>query len=58
LIADPTVFVSKDQATITLARLLLTRKPAEARKLLDPLRTKAGSVGQVAVKLYGDLPPQ
>ena len=38
LIAHPTIFVSKEQATITLARYLAPKKPAEARKLLDPLR--------------------
>jgi predicted negative regulator of RcsB-dependent stress response len=58
LMAHPTVFVSKDQAQITLARYLVTRNPAEARKLLDPLRTQGGGVGQVAISLYGELPPQ
>jgi predicted negative regulator of RcsB-dependent stress response len=58
LMAHPTVFVSKEQAQITLARYLSTRNPAEARKLLDPLRTQGGSVGQVAISLYGELPPQ
>ena len=58
LMAHPTVFVSKEQAQITLSRYLLTRNPAEARKLLDPLRTQGGSVGQVAISLYGELPPQ
>jgi hypothetical protein len=50
--------VSKDQAQMTLARYLVTRNPAEARKLLDPLRTQGGGVGQVAISLYGELPPQ
>jgi len=58
LMAHPTVFVSKEQAQITLARFLMTRNPAEARKLLDPLRTQGGSVGQVAITLYGELPTQ
>jgi tetratricopeptide (TPR) repeat protein len=56
LMAHPTLFVSKDQATIALARALLTTKPEEARKLLDPLRTQPTSVGQVALTLYGQLP--
>ena len=58
LMAHPTLFVSKDQATLTLARYLIVKNPAEARKLLDPLRTVKGSVGQVAITLYAELPPQ
>jgi predicted negative regulator of RcsB-dependent stress response len=58
LIKNPTVFVSKEQATITLARLIAPKKPAAARKLLDPLRNVPGSVGQVALQVYGELPPQ
>lgn len=58
LIAHPTIFVSKEQATITLARYLAPKKPAEARKLLDPLRAEPGSVGQVALSIYSELPVQ
>ncbi len=58
LMAHPTAFVSKDQAQITLARYLMLKNPAEARKLLDPLRSQPGGVGQVALTLYGQLPPQ
>ena len=58
LIANPTIFVSKEQASITLARFLAQKKPAEARKLLDPLRNQQGPVGQVALSLLGELPPQ
>lgn len=58
LMDNPTVFVSKDQATIALARMLAPTKPAEARKLLDPLRAKPGVVSQTALQAYGDLPPQ
>ncbi len=58
LMAHPTIFVSKEQAQITLARFLMIRNPAEARKLLEPLRTAGGSVGQVALTLYGELPTQ
>ena len=56
LIAHPTLFVSKEQASIALARALLPTKPEEARKILDPLRTQADAVGQVALTLYGQLP--
>ena len=57
LMAHPTIFVSSDQASIALARGLLTSKPAEARKILDGLRNRPGSVGQVALTMYGQLPP-
>jgi hypothetical protein len=58
LMDNPTVFVSKDQAAIMLARMLAPTKPAEARKLLDPLRAKPGPVSQSAIGAYADLPPQ
>ena len=58
LIAKPTIFVSKEQAAITLARYLMPTKPAEARKLLDPLRNQPGEVGQVALQVYGEIAPQ
>lgn len=56
LIAHPTLFVSKDQATITLAHFLMLKKPAEARKLLDPLKTQNGPAGQAALTLLGQIP--
>ena len=58
LMANPTVFVSADQATISLARYLAPKKPAEARKLLDPLRSRQGNVGQVALSLLAEIPQQ
>ena len=58
LIKNPTVFVSKDQATMALARLIGPKRPAEARKLLDPLRNTPGIVGQLALQLEGELPAQ
>jgi len=57
LMAHPTVYVSAQQATITLARNIMSKKPADARKLLDPLRSQQGPVGQLALQLYGELPP-
>lgn len=56
LMAHPTMFVSKDQAAITLARFLMTKKPAEARKLLDPIKTQNNEAGQIALTLYGQIP--
>ena len=58
LIANPTVFVSTDQSTMLLARFLAPTKPAEARKLLEPLRTRIGRVGQMALSLLAELPQQ
>jgi predicted negative regulator of RcsB-dependent stress response len=58
LIAKPTVFVSSEQATISLARFLAQKKPAEARKLLEPLRSRLGNVGQTALSLLGEIPQQ
>jgi predicted negative regulator of RcsB-dependent stress response len=58
LIASPTIFVSKEQATMVLARYLMLKKPAESRKLLDPLRTQPGAVSQAALTLLGEMPPQ
>lgn len=56
LIANPTVLVSKEQATIALARLMMKDRPAEARKLLEPLRTNPGAVSRVAITLLGEIP--
>lgn len=58
LIDHPTLFVSKEQATLSLARFLAPKKPAEARKLLEPLRNAQGSVSTLALNLIGELPPQ
>jgi predicted negative regulator of RcsB-dependent stress response len=56
LIDDPTVLVSKEQATITLARLLSKNNPAEARKLLEPLRAERSAVSRAAITLLGEIP--
>ena len=58
LMAKPTVFVSREQAAIMLARYLASTKPAEARKLLQPLIDTPGGVSQVAVGVSASLPPQ
>jgi predicted negative regulator of RcsB-dependent stress response len=58
LMAHPTLFVSKDQATISLARTIAHTKPDEARKLLEPLRTQTGPVSQAAINALGELPGQ
>jgi predicted negative regulator of RcsB-dependent stress response len=58
LIAEPTVFVSREQATIALARVLGPTKPAEAKKLLDPLRALPAPIGPTAIQAYGELQSQ
>jgi len=58
LMVKPSIFVSKEQAAIMLARYLAVKKPAEARKLLDPLRNLPGAVGQVALQAYGEIGAQ
>jgi hypothetical protein len=54
----PTVFVSKAQATISLARYVARKNPAAARKLLEPLKTETGAVSQEVVTLLSQLPVQ
>ncbi len=58
LIANPTLLVSKEQATIELAKLLAPTKPAEAKKLIDPLRAQTGPVSQAAAGALGETPLQ
>jgi len=53
--AHPTIFVSKEQAAIALARGIAPSKPAEARKLLEPLRTQPGAISQAAISTYAEL---
>jgi predicted negative regulator of RcsB-dependent stress response len=55
LMDSPTLFVSKEEATIALARVIGKTKPDEARKLLEPLRTSRSSVSQLAVGALGEL---
>ena len=56
VIDDPTILVSKEQATITLARILAKKNPAEARKLLEPLRAERSAVSRAAITALGDIP--
>jgi predicted negative regulator of RcsB-dependent stress response len=56
LMAHPTVFVSKDHATLALARYLVHKNPAEARKILDPLRVSpVDAVRNVAMSLIAEM---
>ena len=54
----PTILVSKEQATISLARVLGKSKPDEARKLLEPLAKERSSISRNAVTALGELAPK
>jgi predicted Zn-dependent protease len=56
LYEHPTVFVSKEQGAIALARAVSTTNPAEARRLLEPLRTERPAISQTAITLLSELP--
>lgn len=58
LMVNPTIFISKESATIALARGIARTKPAEARKLVEPLRTSRSAVSQAAINLFGELSGQ
>jgi predicted negative regulator of RcsB-dependent stress response len=55
LIEHPTLLVSKDQATISLARHLLKTNPAEAKKLLEPLVKQPNAASQIAVGVLSEI---
>ena len=54
-IANPTVTVSKESATIALAQLIAKTNPTEARKMLEPLRTGRSTVSRAAVQILGEI---
>lgn len=58
LLDNPSVFVSKEQASIALARGLERSRPQEARKLLEPLRTARPAVSQTAIAALGEVGQQ
>lgn len=55
LMEKPTDFVSKEHATILLAELIKDRRPAEARKLLEPLRTERSVISRHALTALGQM---
>jgi predicted negative regulator of RcsB-dependent stress response len=57
LIARPTLYVTKEQASLALARILAKSRPQEARKLVEPFMTATGPVGRVAMNLMSELGP-
>jgi tetratricopeptide (TPR) repeat protein len=57
LIDSPTVLVSKEQATFALIRVLAATKPAEARKMLEPMmKDERPVIARNASALIAELP--
>ncbi len=56
LIANPTAMVSKEQASITLAKAIAATQPEEARKLLVPIASANSDISQAAVSAMSELP--
>jgi len=56
LVDNPTVFVSKEQATLELAQVIAKKDPAAARKLLEPLSaSQRTAVSRAAVTAMGEI---
>jgi predicted negative regulator of RcsB-dependent stress response len=56
LVDNPTIFVSKEQATLDLGQLLAKKNPTEARKLLEPLsQSKRTVVSRAAVAAMSNI---
>ncbi len=55
LMKHPTVLVSKEQATISLARMIAKKDPAKARAMLEPLRTERSAVSRAALTALGEI---
>ena len=56
LISHPTAMVSKDQASMALARSIAASRPEEARKLLMPIADEHSEISQDATTALGELP--
>jgi len=56
LVDKPTDFVSKEEATIALARYIASTDPGRARKLLEPLRTARPAISRLATDELSALP--
>jgi hypothetical protein len=56
-IANPAPTVSKEHATLVLGELLAQTNPAEAHKLVDPLRTSTrGAISRTAITDSANTP--
>jgi predicted negative regulator of RcsB-dependent stress response len=57
LMDHPTAMVSKEQATLELAQILIPTNPARARQLLQPLTTARTAISKAAIDAMGKVPP-
>lgn len=55
VVASPSALMSKELATLNLAKVLAQSKPDEAKKLLEPLRTSTGPVSRAAIQAYAEI---
>ncbi len=55
LMSHPTDLVSEEQATIAYAKAIAQSRPAEARKMLQPIADSKGDVATVAAAALSDL---
>ena len=56
LIANPTAMVSKEQASMVLAKGIAASQPEEARKLLTPIAAEKSDISQAAVAALSEIP--
>jgi predicted negative regulator of RcsB-dependent stress response len=56
IVDHPTLFVSKEEATIVLAQYMQSYNPVEARKLLEPLRTDRSTISRAALAALAEIP--
>lgn len=56
LAQKPTTLVTKEQAELELARVLIRTRPEEARKLVTPLLNRPGAVGRISATLLAQIP--
>lgn len=56
LVQKPTTLVTKEQAELELARVLMKTRPEEARKLVTPLLDRPGAVGRISATLLAQIP--
>jgi predicted negative regulator of RcsB-dependent stress response len=55
LMDHPTEMVSKEQATLSMARSLAKTNVAEALKLVEPMRAQGGPTGRIAIELVAEF---
>ena len=56
VVDSPSIFVSKEEATIILAQYMQSYNPVDARKLLEPLRTDRSVISRAALAALAEIP--